>query len=330
MKRTRHFASITQKTPADAFTDVHTHFEGAIPADFFMKEFSAHPQYPHPDRLRLPVYNDMTDFARCWCGRMVYLSTPDAIRRAARMLAADLERNHVAAVIMHFSPDEYFRHDLTAGTVAGAIQDGFRMSNVVCRLIIDCVRDNGPDHTGRMVEEALLLRNAGVIGIGLGGDESAHPAGEFRQSFRKAKSGGLLTTAHCGELSVESVVDAAEQLDIRRVVHGYRAADDPAVIRMLAEKGIAVEVCLSSYACMYGGRPMSTHPLMKLITGGVDIIIGTDDADMFTTTIAREYTLLGDLVGNDDRIVESIRNASDRCRMYSGRVHINATFLTSG
>ena len=61
----------------------------------------------------------------------------------------------------------------------------------------------------------------------------------FAPAFERARAHGLGTTAHAGESSgPEGVRDALDVLGVRRIDHGVRAIEDPALVERLARDGV--------------------------------------------------------------------------------------------
>ena len=99
-----------------------------------------------------------------------------------------------------------------------------------------------------IAEKAIAYRHRGVVGIDIAGGKSA----DFRFSdyaglFKKAKRAGLGITVHAGEDEGPSSVDEVlRHLDPDRIGHGIHAAEDPALCKRLAERGVLLEICPTS------------------------------------------------------------------------------------
>ena len=87
-----------------------------------------------------------------------------------------------------------------------------------------------------------------VVGLDVAGDELVYPSlVPYREPFRIAAAAGLGLTAHAAEAGPAAAVrEAASLLGVRRIGHGSRAADDPAILAWSADHGITFEVCPSS------------------------------------------------------------------------------------
>jgi aminodeoxyfutalosine deaminase len=167
--------------------------------------------------------------------------------------------------------------------------------------IFDAVRQFGPDAAREVAQWAVKLRDAGVVAFGMGGDELARPAAEFRDVYDYAGAGGLHRLVHAGEIGgPDSVRDAVEILSAQRIGHGIAAAADAQLMEMLAERSIGLEMCPTSNLrtgalARYIGRAgvsMADHPLPKLVRAGIPVSVSTDDPAMFETTLAGEFNML--------------------------------------
>ena len=167
--------------------------------------------------------------------------------------------------------------------------------------IFDAVRQFGSAAAREVAQCAADLHDAGVIAFGMGGDELARPAGEFREVYEYAAAHGLHRVVHAGEIGgPDSVRDAVTILCAERIGHGIASAADPSLMALLAERSIGLEVCLTSNLCTgalarHLGRAdaaLAEHPLPRLFRAGIPISISTDDPAMFGTSLNAEYSTL--------------------------------------
>jgi adenosine deaminase len=143
------------------------------------------------------------------------------------------------------------------------------------------------------------MRDFGVIGIGLGGDEINHPPALFADVFAFARSEGMHRVAHAGEAAgAHSVRDAVEILGAERIGHGVRALEDPALVAELAERAIALEVCPTSNFLTGASAREALHPIVALDAAGVCCAIDSDDPALFGTTVSDEYALVRAWLGD--------------------------------
>ncbi|MBI3828974.1 MAG: adenosine deaminase [Planctomycetes bacterium] len=130
--------------------------------------------------------------------------------------------------------------------------------------------------------------------VDVAGDEALplQPVLPFVESGRKA---GLAVTLHAGEdpraeaPGANGVREAVEQYHAARIGHGVRAVESPAVLKLLADRKIALEVCLTSNVQTQAARSYSEHPLRQLLAAGVPATLNTDDPLISGITLTEEY-----------------------------------------
>jgi hypothetical protein len=126
--------------------------------------------------------------------------------------------------------------------------------------------------------------------LDLSGDELARPIESFRPLYRMAKDRGLRLKAHVGEWgSADDVWRAVEELELDEVQHGIAAATSPAVMRMLADNHIRLNVCPTSNVMLGRVAGLETHPIRKLYDAGIDVTVNTDDVLVFGNGVSEEF-----------------------------------------
>ncbi len=193
-----------------------------------------------------------------------------------------------------FSPAERVRRGCSweavyEGVCAGA-QEARELHGVEVRLTPDIPRGFTQEEARATVEWAARYRDRGVVGVGLGGLEAEYPPEPYAEVFRLAKSLGLGSVPHAGEVAgAASVRGALEALGADRLRHGIRAVEDPGLVRELADRGIVLDVCPISNLRTGAVRSLEEHPLPRLAAAGVRCSISTDDPAMFDTDLTRDY-----------------------------------------
>jgi len=158
------------------------------------------------------------------------------------------------------------------------------------RLTPDITRGASLEEAFEAVRYAVKYREAGIVGIGLGGEENLYPPEPFAPAFRAAKEAGLASVPHAGEVvGPSSVRGALEALEADRIRHGIRAMDDPGLVREIAGRRLVLDVCPISNLRTGAVRSLDEHPLPQLVAAGVACSISTDDPEMFDTDLSREY-----------------------------------------
>lgn len=184
------------------------------------------------------------------------------------------------------------RADYVAGLAAG-LMDAEAAHGIVGRMIVVGIRHLGPDRVRATAEWTAANPHPLLTGFGLAGDETMFHPRAFADAFRIAREAGLGITAHAGELSgPASVADALDHLHVRRIGHGVRAIEDPALVRRLAAEGIVLELCPGSNVALGLYPDLAAHPFRRLMDAGVRVTINADDPPYFHTSLGEEYARL--------------------------------------
>ncbi len=171
-------------------------------------------------------------------------------------------------------------------------------TGIVGRMILTSIRHLGPDRVRALAETAV--RHPRITGFGIAGDETLYHPRDFADAFDIAREAGLGLTAHAGELAgPQSVRDALDHFGVRRIGHGVRAIEDPALVARLAREGIVLELCPSSNVTLGLYPDLAHHPFRRLMEAGVRVTINSDDPPYFHTTLGHEYEALGQAQGLD-------------------------------
>lgn len=148
------------------------------------------------------------------------------------------------------------------------------------------------------VELALALTrewiNTGAYrSIDLHGDERVAAATDFAPLHELAAARGLKRKAHAGELcDAASVRAALEALGLDAIHHGVRAAEDPAVVALLAERGTVLHVCPTSNVALGVCHGLDDHPAPALHGAGVALTVNTEDFTIFGASACDEILAL--------------------------------------
>ncbi|HTV93707.1 MAG TPA: adenosine deaminase [Verrucomicrobiae bacterium] len=305
---------------------LHCHLEGCLRAQTFVeltRRYGLSTRYQPggaevvgpTDPARVYDFSTFPEFLLIFAAVSRALASPDDYARLAREFVADALAQHVVYGELFISPSvwAFFHRDLDlAATIRSIVAElrAARAHGAEFSLIVDVTRNFGVDSAMRTAQLASSLAGDGVIGIGLGGDEARFPAELFADVFAFARAQGLHTVAHAGEAAGAQSVAAAIEIGAERIGHGVRAIEDPSVVALLRDRGIALEISPTSNACT-GVVPAGVeHPLHQLDASGVRVTIDADDPAIFGTSISREYALVAQSAGIET-LRRFIANAAD-------------------
>jgi adenosine deaminase len=211
--------------------------------------------------------------------------------------ASELVSQTVLYAEIHLSLQVFTRRGIDRDAMLEAIHAGFeearRASGIRLRLILDGVRQWGPEMMRELLDLAEGTRRWGVVGIGLGGDETSFPPVAFCEVYRDARDRGWKTTVHAGEVAgADAVLEVVDSLRVDRIEHGIRAAESVAVLDRLASTGIGLDFCPTSQRQTGAIAPDDPYPLREFLRRGIPVTIGSDDPALFITDLTAELQWL--------------------------------------
>ena len=295
--------------------EIHLHLEGAIDLDTIVWLRRQRGERDEPDlKLRLAglyAHRDFLHFLQNYRALCAELRRPSDFAAVVTALCARLARDGVRYAEVMCSPMIFTRQGLPLDEImaasSAAARRGAEEHGVVLRFLFDGVRQWGVGAFEELIAMALECRAAGVIGVGIGGDERSLPTGVFGPAMREARRLGLHTVIHAGEFDgPRSVWEAIDELGVERVGHGIRAVEDGVLVKTLARRGIPLECCPTSNVRTGVVGSWSEHPIVRLHAAGVRVTVSSDDPALFATTLSDEYRLLQSRLGLARQDVEQI------------------------
>jgi adenosine deaminase len=151
----------------------------------------------------------------------------------------------------------------------------------------------------------------GVVGFGLSNDERLGRVEDFAGAFHLAAEAGLRGVPHSGFYEEAWHVRACvERLGAARIGHGITAAADAGTLHLLAGRGVAVELCPTSYP-PFGVAELSALPVRVFAEAGVRVALASDDPLLFGADVTDQYRIVRDLGLSDGELAELARQSID-------------------
>lgn len=280
---------------------LHIHLEAAIRPDT-LADLADAAGVPLPETRG---YADFTGFVEMYGGLVPLLVAPDNLERVIDEAVQDAAEDGAVYVEFGVSPHSYVAQ---YGSLLAAVDRHLELASAAGRrhgvavgLMVTIDRTLGAAHALEVAEAAAARAGAGVVSLGLANEERGFPARDFAEPFRIAKAAGLQSAPHAGELvGAESVSEAIEVLGADRILHGVRSVEDPALVALLAERAIPLDVCPTSNLLLHVIDDLAAHPLPQLLDAGVRCSINADDPALFGPGILAEYEVARTVIGLTD------------------------------
>jgi adenosine deaminase len=202
-----------------------------------------------------------------------------------------------------------------------------RATGVGMAAVVAANRTRHPAEAETLARVARRFAGRGVVGFGLSNDETKGPPEQFAKAFRIARDAGLLAVPHAGETrGTRSVLGAVEALGARRLGHGVRSVEDPAVVALLAERQVVLEVCPASNVALGVAGAVEQVPVRELRAAGVPVALGADDPLLFRSGLLQQYEAVRDQQALPDEELAAL--AADAVRGSAAPPEVRARLLT--
>ncbi|MFN2152136.1 MAG: adenosine deaminase [Anaerolineales bacterium] len=301
--------------------EVHVHFEGSTTPASMLELAKRHnkldllPAQDIPGLQQWFQFSDFNHFIDVYIVILELIRTPEDFALLAYRCGEDMAAQNIRYREVTVTPfghtDMQAEKGMTIEGILEGLEDGRRRAKdefgVEIRWVFDVPRNlSFPDDDDRYdpypaertLEQALLGRDYGVVGYGLGGFEPGAPAKPFSHGFAKARDAGLLCVPHAGEtFGPQSVWEAIDDLYADRIGHGVRSIEDPALVEVLKERQIPLEINPTSNICLKVYPDFASHPFRQLDEMGVFVTVNSDDPPLFNTTLTQEYRVLAEEFG---------------------------------
>lgn len=290
---------------------LHIHLEGAMRSGTLHELAERYAMQVPPTR----GFGSFSAFSHMYVAACQVLRTEDDFRRLIREVAEDGAR----AGAVWIEPAIYLPHhrERLGGDEAllelsiAAAADASAATGVGVGIMVASDRTVDPSVAIEQAELAARFAGRGVVAFGLANDEAGHPPEPFAPAYAIARSAGLLSTPHAGELAgPESVRGALDALGADRIQHGVRSIEDPELIARLAAEGVCLDVCPSSNVLLSVVPDIASHMLPALLDAGVRCSLNADDPLLFGPGLLEEYELCREVFGFDDAVLAGLARTS--------------------
>ncbi len=232
------------------------------------------------------------------------MQTRDALERTAYEMMEDMKNDGVCYVETRFAPVFHTNKGLYNEDVVTAVLDGLekgkRDFGVGYGLILCGMRNM--KNTLEIAELAVNLRNQGVVGFDLAGEEGGFPPKKHIDAFQFIQRANFNITIHAGEaFGKESIWQAIQWCGAHRIGHATHLREDISMdkngnvtgfgelAQYVLDKRIPLEICLLSNVHTGAVDKIENHPFGILFKERFRVTINTDDRLMSDTNMTKEF-----------------------------------------
>lgn len=227
------------------------------------------------------------------------------------------ERAHADNIVhaeIFFDPQTHTVRGIAFGTVLNgicqALSDAYKQFGMTSRVIMCFLRHLSEDDGFATLDQAMPYLER-IHGVGLDSGEKGNPPSKFARLFARCQSLGLPAVAHAGEEGPASYIeDALDILHVKRIDHGVRCSEEPALVQRLAHNKVPLTVCPLSNLKLKVVTRLDAHNLQDLLREGLCITLNSDDPAYFGGYLNDNFLACRSALNlNDDDVVKLVLNS---------------------
>lgn len=294
----------------------HLHIEGTLTPELLFSLAEANSvKLPTDDdafaspealRARYARFSSLDDFLHYYFIGFQVLQTASDFER---LTYAYLEANYAEGLRhaeLFFDPQAHTERGIAYTTVvegmaAARARAASTMPDLSVLLIPCAVRHLPVPSAVDMVSDIAAaghVSDGTVTGFGLSSTEKGMNPARFAPVYDAARQAGFPSarlTAHYGEEgSADYVREALDVLGVTRIDHGRRVVEDPALVKLVADRRILLTLCPISNVVLRGVDRVEDVPVRALLDAGVAFSINSDDPAYFSGTLLQNYHAVHD------------------------------------
>jgi adenine deaminase len=277
--------------------ELHLHIEGTLEPEMMLalaqRNGVALP-YAGVEAIREAYrFGSLQDFLDLYyIGMSVLLTRQDFFDLAFAYLQ-QVASQAVTHVEVFFDPQGHTERAVSFDTVLSGLTDaldkGRREFGITSKLIMCFLRHLPEEQAFDTLQQACRCKDH-IFGVGLDSTEKNNPPSKFARVFAEARKHGFVPVAHAGEEGPSAYVcEAIDILQVRRIDHGNRALEDPALVTRIAREQIPLTVCPLSNRALQTCPDLALHPLKRMLAAGLLVTVNSDDPAYFGGYVSENF-----------------------------------------
>lgn len=301
----------------EGLAELHTHLGGSVSSDIMWS-------LAHEQGIALPVKDywgfdalvtvsdprgvenlDALDAIYHWTE--LIQSSPLAVERSVHAAIGGAYRSQqITTLELRFNPMKRNRggerdlDHIILAAIRGLDRARLEYPQVRAGLILMMDRTFDRRQNEVIVEKALAWASRGVVGVDIAGPRPGGARYDYAslsplvETAREASLGVTIHVGEEGETGAEEIGEVIESLRPDRIGHGILAARDPALMRMLVDADITLEICPTSNLLTKAlvDTEALRETMRRFVEAGVPFTIATDGPEMMRTHLRDELELL--------------------------------------
>jgi adenosine deaminase len=269
--------------------ELHLHIEGTLEPEMMMalaRRNGVTLPFADVDAIRAAYrFDSLQDFLDLYYAGMSVLQTRQDFFDLAFAYLTRMAEQNVRHVEVFFDPQGHTGRGVSFDTVMSGLTDAFdraqREFGITSKLIMCFLRHLSEEQAFDTLAQGCRCKEH-IFGVGLDSSEKGNPPSKFARVYARARQEGFVPVAHAGEEGPAAYVcEALDILKVRRIDHGNRALEDPALVARIARERIPMTVCPLSNKRLQVCPDLRQHPLRRMLEAGLMVSVNSDDPSYF-------------------------------------------------
>ena len=298
-------------------TELHVHLEGTLEPEMsfaLARKNGIDLPFKSPEEiLKAYDFHDLPSFLAIYYPAMNVLQDESDFFALTWAYLSKARSQNVVYAEMFFDPQAHTTRGVAFGTVITGIRKAQDKAaaelGIQSQLILCFLRDMSAESAMATLKEALPYKHW-LVGVGLDSDEKNNPPSKFAEVFALARAEGLKLTMHCDVNQQNTLLHLGQVLnDIRvdRIDHGINSLEDPALCRIIAERGLGLTICPVSNRFVV--QNLTADHIRRMLQLGMRATVNSDDPAYFRAYVNENYVALAEEGGlTREEIVQLVRN----------------------
>lgn len=240
--------------------------------------------------------NSLNEYLQAFAIPNLVMQSKESLRRTTFELLEDAAKENVKYIEVRFAPLLHTTRGLGVEEIVESVIDGIKKAeekyDIKGNLILSCMRSMPVDRAFEVVEKGKKFIGKGVVGIDLCASEDEGFCERFIEPIALARKYGYRVTIHAGETGVgKNVLDAVELLGAERIGHGVFIRDCIEAYNIVKERGVTLEMCLTSNVQTKAVKSFNEHPIYDFYKDGIKVTLSTDNRTVSDTNMTKECSL---------------------------------------
>lgn len=285
--------------------ELHCHLDGSLRAetiiDIAKKEGIDIPSFDRDEikgLITAPLEcTSLNDYLKAFAIPNLVMQSKESLRRITFELFEDAAKENVKYMEVRFAPVLHRVKGLEIEEIIQSVIDGIKDAeqkyDIKGNVILCCMRHMSADKAIEVIEKGKEFLGKGVVAVDLAGGEEEGFCRKFVEPIALARRYGYRVTIHAGETGIgKNVLEAIELLGAERIGHGVFIKDCPEAYKIVKEKNIPLEMCLTSNIQTKAVNSFKEHPIYDFHKDGIKVTVNTDNRTVSDTNMTKEFEIM--------------------------------------